>query len=425
MALLVRKLRLYRVLILLVLGCLKTQAHPMPNSVVQLYVLENAIKGEALIPYYELENALGKKNITLVSSSMLRNYFLKHIQVTSKHDNWKIQIDSITFKESISRAIGSYKELKVSFYLLPKSTKSLRNFNFSYDAVVHQVITHSVLVVLVQDWKNGINHDTNTKPLGTISYNTVNGKIQPLQIHLDEGSRWNGFVSMVQLGMRHIQEGTDHLLFILTLLFPAYLTVDKKRWGAYVGFKSGSLKILKIVSAFTLGHSLTLLLGSFNLFELPIQLIESIIAASILISVIHCLRPIFYNKEIIIAMSFGLIHGLAFSQTMQNLDVGSLNLAISVLGFNIGIEIMQLVIIIIVIPWIILLSTTDYFKPIKNGFAVLVGIAALAWLVQRVTNSDNIVSTSIERLVVYSGYLYFALALISLLFFVMKYSKTK
>lgn len=425
MALLVRKLRLYRVLILLVFMGLKTQAHPMPNSVVRLFVLDNAIKGEAHIPYYELENALDTSSTSLLRPSMLRNYFLKHIQVTSKHDNWKIQIDSITFKESISRAIGSYKELKVSFYLLPKSTKSLRNFNFSYDAVVHQVITHSVLVVLVQDWKNGINHDTNTKPLGTISYNTVNGKIQPLQIHLDEGSRWNGFVSMVQLGMRHIQEGTDHLLFILTLLFPAYLMVDEKRWGAYVGFKSGSLKILKIVSAFTLGHSLTLLLGSFNLFELPIQLIESIIAASILISVIHCLKPIFYNKEIIIAMSFGLIHGLAFSQTMQNLDVGSLNLAISVLGFNIGIEIMQLVIIIIVIPWIILLSITNYYKPIKNGFAVLVGIAALAWLVQRVTNSDNIVSTSIERLVVYSGYLYFALALISLLFFVMKYSKTK
>jgi hypothetical protein len=410
---------------LLVFMGLKTQAHPMPNSVVRLFVLDNAIKGEAHIPYYELENALDTSSTSLLRPSMLRNYFLKHIQVTSKHDNWKIQIDSIAFKENISSAVGSYKELKVSFYLLPKSPKSLRNFTFSYDAVVHQVITHSVLVYLAQDWKNGINYETNTKPLGTISYNTVNGKIQPLQIHLDEGSSWNGFVSMVQLGMRHIQEGTDHLLFILTLLFPAYLMVDEKRWGAYVGFKSGSLKILKIVTAFTLGHTLTLLLGSFNFFELPIQLIESIIATSILISVIHCLRPIFYSKEMIIAISFGLIHGLAFSQTIQNLDLGSLNLAISVLGFNLGIEIMQLVMIIIVIPWIILLSSTNYFKPIKNGFAVLVGVAALGWLVQRVTNSDNIVSTSIERIVGYSSWLFVALAVTSLLLFVVQYCKSK
>jgi hypothetical protein len=419
MALLVKKIILifYGLLFLIGLNSTKTLAHPMPNSVVKLFVLDNFIKGEANIPYFELENALGANRDSLVRTSFIKNYFLNHIKVSSLSDNWTIKIDSVVINSNNSATIGNYKELQVHFNLIPKLKKSLRNFTLGYDAVVHQVITHSVVVVLAQDWKNGVSEETNSINLGIISYNTVNGEIVPLKVHLNNGSRWKGFIAMFQMGMLHIKNGTDHMLFILTLLLPAYLRIQKRRWSDYGGFKQGSFKILRIVTAFTIGHSLTLIAGTFNFMGIPAQLVESLIAVSILISVFHCISPLFYNKEVFIAIGFGLIHGLAFSQTLQNLNLDSLNLAISVLGFNLGIEVMQLLIILIIIPWIILLSKTHYFNSIKNSLAVLVGIAALGWLVQRATNNDNLVSTMTFGILEYSLELVIGLAVLSLLIY--------
>ncbi|MEI4573130.1 hypothetical protein, partial [Klebsiella pneumoniae] len=79
-----------------------------------------------------------------------------------------------------------------SFYLTPKIKDSLRNFTLYYDVVIHQVINHSVIVMLSQDWQNGIYEETKTKELGTIGYDVINSKILPLSINLDVGSKWIG-----------------------------------------------------------------------------------------------------------------------------------------------------------------------------------------------------------------------------------------
>ena len=93
--------------------------------------------------------------------------------------------------------------------------------------------------------------------------------------------------------MRHIAEGTDHLLFLLALLLPAPLIVIGSRWAGFAEVRSSLLQILKIVTAFTIGHSITLMLAASGLVRLPSRPIEVLIAFSILISAIHALRPIF------------------------------------------------------------------------------------------------------------------------------------
>ena len=126
-----------------------------------------------------------------------------------------------------------------------------------------------------------------------------------------------GFVSIFRLGMRHIAEGTDHLLFLLILLLPAPLIVVGSRWAGLADMRSSVLRILKIVTAFTLGHSITLALAAFGIVRVPSRPIEVLIAVSILVSAIHALRPIFPGKEAAIAAFFGLIHGLAFAATLS------------------------------------------------------------------------------------------------------------
>jgi hypothetical protein len=131
---------------------------------------------------------------------------------------------------------------------------------------------------------------------------------------------WSGFAGAFHLGVRHIAEGTDHLLFLLTLLLPAPLLAVANRWNGRATVRRSLNQIVRIVTAFTLGHTLTLALSGFGLVRLSSRPVEVLIAVSILVSAIHAIRPLFPGREAIIAASFGLIHGLAFASALNELE---------------------------------------------------------------------------------------------------------
>ena len=132
-----------------------------------------------------------------------------------------------------------------------------------------------------------------------------------------------GFSSLYRLGVRHIADGTDHLLFLLTLLLPAPLLVCGTRWGGVANTRNSALRILKIVTAFTIGHSVTLALAALGFVHVPSRPVEVLIAVSILVSAIHALRPLFPGREAGLAAFFGLIHGLAFAATLAEFGAGT------------------------------------------------------------------------------------------------------
>ena len=156
------------------------------------------------------------------------------------------------------------------------------------------------------------------------------------------------------------------------------------RWGTFGGTRRTLLNIVKITTAFTIGHSLTLLLGTLKIVNVPDAPIEALIAVSILVSALHAWRPIFPGRELRIAGGFGLIHGLAFSYTLAALNLGPWQTALSLLGFNLGIEAMQLVVIAVTMPWLILLAQTTLYPALRRVGASLAFLAALGWLGDRV-----------------------------------------
>ena len=237
------------------------------------------------------------------------------------------------------------------------------------------------MVSVRQDWANGLIAEHQPVEVGTIRINPVDGTIPAIEVNLSGGSLWKGFVSMLQLGMTHIAEGTDHLLFLLTLLLPAPLLSG--RWGNFGGTRYALRTILRIVTAFTIGHSVTLILGALMRLHLPVQPIEALIAASILVSAVHALRPIFPKREMLVAAGFGLVHGMAFSFTLAELNLGTTQMGLSLLGFNVGIEVMQLFIIAITMPWLILLARTPAYTPVRIVGVIVASLAALGWLGER------------------------------------------
>jgi hypothetical protein len=197
------------------------------------------------------------------------------------------------------------------------------------------------------------------------------------------------FASLFHLGMRHIAEGTDHLLFLLVLLLPAPLIVAGSRWAGFASVRNSVLRILRIVTAFTIGHSITLALAAFGIVHVPGHPIEVLIAVSILVSAVHALRPIFPGKEAGIAAFFGLIHGLAFAATLSNLGLGRWERLAGILAFNLGIETMQMIVVAAVMPSLLLMSRTRAYPFLRIGGAFFAGLASLGWIAERLSGMPH------------------------------------
>ena len=375
---------------LLLLLSFKALAHPMPNSMILMDIQSKGVVAEIQLPLSELELAfghdVGQHTETLVVrlGSQLSEYLLAHIRpVANNGQPWTVEIKDLHVQASEQTATGPYHELTATVWMQPPPGESVRNFTLHYDAIIHEVISHKAIVAIRQDWERG-EYGEQPADIGVIKLDVKHGVIPPLVISQEGGSLWQGFKSMVSLGMQHIAEGTDHLLFLLVLLLPAPLLVREQRWDSFGGAKYSMIRLLKIVTAFTMGHSITLLAGALGWLRLPGQPVEILIAVSILVSAIHALRPVFPGKEAVVAASFGLIHGLAFAGTLASLRLDASRMGLSILGFNIGIELMQLLVILMIMPWLLLLSRIPAYKYIRIAGAVLATIAATYWITARI-----------------------------------------
>jgi hypothetical protein len=191
-----------------------------------------------------------------------------------------------------------------------------------------------------------------------------------------------GFLAAVALGVHHIGEGADHLLFLLMLLLPAPLLARRGRWVRDDDLGRQVRRIVHVVSAFAVGHSLTLALAAAGIVSLPARVVESLIAVSILVSGVHAVRPV-VRGEVWIAGVFGLMHGLAFAALLGRLDLTRGSLVAELLGFNLGIELTQLLVVALVMPSLVVLSRSRAYPVVRAALAGLGIVLATGWLAQR------------------------------------------
>jgi len=397
-------------------------AHQTPNTLVFLDASPNRVALELQMPLSELELAFGnnisKNPETLIEKfgPQLTEYLKAHIHAyLKKAAPWEVEVESLRMDKGkyIENGID-YWEVIAHVVIIPQPGESTRKFMLDYDVIMHQVINHAALLSIRSDWETGMLNDTSKQAI-VIATNTANNMIYPVEINLKKGNWFQGLKSMLMLGIEHIKEGTDHLLFLIVLLLPATLLTNGRKWQKFGGTKYSILRLLKIVTSFTIGHSITLLIGALGWLRLPAQPVEILIAFSILVSAIHAIRPIFPGKETYIAAGFGLIHGSAFASVLANLKLGAGTMALSILGFNLGIELMQLFIILIIVPWLILLSNDPLYKWVRIPAAVLAGIAALGWIVERISGNVNFVTDILSQLTPYAIWLIVVLAVVACL----------
>jgi hypothetical protein len=167
------------------------------------------------------------------------------------------------------------------------------------------------------------------------------------------------------------------------------LLARSRRWSGPAPGRTTVRRIAGITLAFTIGHSATLALGSLGL-PVPAGAIEALIAVSILTAAAHAIKPLFAGKEILVAGFFGLIHGLAFSETLRALDLTGARLGLSLLGFNLGIEVMQLAVVALVLPPLIVLARANRYGRLRLIASLAAAAAAGGWLAARLDIPNTI-----------------------------------
>ncbi len=210
-----------------------------------------------------------------------------------------------------------------------------------------------------------------------------------IEIRTAETSLWHAFQDYVGEGVWHIWIGFDHILFLLCLLLPAVLILQDGQWKPVAAFRPAFSSVVKIVTTFTVAHSITLWLAVMEYVTLPSQMVEATIALSIVITALNNLYPVLALPGWLIAFAFGLIHGFGFANVLLDLGLSEVTLAISLLGFNVGVELGQLAIVVVFLPFAYLVRDTAFYRVVvfKLGSA-LIAIVALIWMYERLFNAE-------------------------------------
>ena len=195
---------------------------------------------------------------------------------------------------------------------------------------------------------------------------------------------WQQFFDYLAAGVDHIWTGYDHILFLLSLLLPAVVVPGSKRWEPSESFRVAFLDVLRIVTAFTVAHSITLSLATLQVVSLPVRISESAIALSVMFAALNNVFPIIRASRWMVAFCFGLVHGFGFASVLTDLGLPRGALAVALVGFNLGVEVGQIAIVGVFLPLAYFLRRTWLYRDVvlMGGSCAIVAVAAL-WFIER------------------------------------------
>lgn len=205
-----------------------------------------------------------------------------------------------------------------------------------------------------------------------------------LRIETESPRRLRQFLTYLREGVHHIWIGIDHILFLVTLLLPAVLRLRAGAWLPVARFRDAGVEVVKVVTAFTLAHSITLTVATLGWLDLPARLVEPAIAASIVVAALNNLYPVVTRRLWLMAFGFGLIHGLGFAGVLAGLGLPPGALMLSLAAFNLGVEAGQLAIVLVFLPLAYLLRRTQTYPRLglQVGSGLIASIGAI-WLIER------------------------------------------
>lgn len=185
-------------------------------------------------------------------------------------------------------------------------------------------------------------------------------------------------------GVWHVLIGFDHVLFLLALLLPAVLRREDRRWWPREEALPVVKDVLRVVTAFTLAHSITLCLAATGVSRVPSSFVETGIALSVALVALNNVIPVFKDDRWTVTFALGLLHGFGFSSVLMELDLPEDGRLFSLVGFNAGVEVGQLLIVALFLPLAFALRRTWlYQRLLLGGGSLVIVVIAVLWTLER------------------------------------------
>ncbi len=352
--------------------CGLAMAHKASDSYLRFTIDKNIIQGQWDIALRDLDYAIGLDDnsdgrITWgelrARHQAVNEYALSRLQVYGNGARCQPQIPEHLVDHHTD---GTYTVLRFTVIC----TDAIDMFEVAYDLLFDLDSLHRGLLQV----------DAN----GQVQTAVFSPEQRKIRLDLKKSTPWREFLQFGQEGVWHIWIGFDHILFLISLLLPAVLCWQAGNWLPQHSLRLALWEVFKIVTAFTIAHSITLCLAVFGLVSLPTRWVESVIAVSVLLAALHNLYPVISNRLWVMTFVFGLIHGLGFASVLIDLGLPGQSLALALAGFNLGVEIGQIAIVGLFVPLAFLIRRTGFYQRYVLHFgSVLIALIACIWLVER------------------------------------------
>ncbi|MEM8705489.1 MAG: HupE/UreJ family protein [Actinomycetota bacterium] len=378
-------------------------AHRNDESYLYLDIGDNSISGRAELPYPDLREVFGfeldgdDEEITAELEGRLdelQAYLLEETSIGADGQSWTIEFEGVV--ELLDEDLGAnglgYAIFPYDVVLPSSEVPQLIETTFT--PFLDEIDDRNNIVLISNDWKRGVvEEEANELVITTVD--NPSGTI-----NLGESAQWSNFTRSIELGVDHIRTGPDHIFFVLVLLLTSVLVLNSGKWAPSPTFGASLKRVILVATMFTIAHSVTFTLAGIDVIPLPpSKLVETLIALSIGAAALHNIRPIFGHREWSIAFAFGLFHGMGFAGLVQDLDISRSTQLISLLGRNVGIEIGQIIIILISFPGLFLLRRTRVYWPLMVAASIGLALISGIWVIERVFEVDAGIEAWIDRLV--------------------------
>lgn len=376
-------------------------AHSGLSTYLYLDVTDSTLGGRVEMPVPFMREALGFTLVgndeallseLIASEDRIDAYLEEHFEIGAGGAVFDKEFETPTlFYSDAEEESDNY--VVVGFEVdLPTSTVP-RQLDVTFDPFLDELDGRDALLLIANDWEGGVIENEREWLVAFTAAERTHS------VDLGDTGWIKTFTESVDLGVDHIRTGPDHILFILVLLLPSVL-VFSSAWRPAKSFRSALWRVSKIVTMFTVAHTITFSLAGLEILPLPpSKLVEAIIALSIAAAALHNLKPIAVNKEWLIAFAFGLFHGMGFASLVEGLDVDRSTQLIALAGRNVGIEIGQTGVVLLMFPALFLLRRTRYFRGFFTVASIALVLVSLGWMIERVFEVDLKVSKVVEPLV--------------------------
>lgn len=343
------------ILLLFVFAAPAAWAHPLNNGYSQISIDRKDIQYELTLPEADLlmfdtdkDNVLSEEELNLrrpAIETYLRSGL--HMELPSGPLDFSLLSMEKTEKTGVPA---------VSFLLAFHSKSPVDSLNIRYNLLFDDADPAHVNFLVIT---NGDDVDQTVFDSANRSYH-----YQAMRQAGMLSSAWEYFT----LGIEHILTGYDHLLFLLALIIAAARLKD----------------VVKIVTAFTVAHSITLFLAATGRIHIESRWIEAGIALTIAYAAIENLYIRSVNIRWVLTFLFGLVHGMGFAGAISEVGLPEQYLISSLLSFNLGVEAGQLAVVLIVLPFLLKMRQWKFYRTGVKTASILFALIAVYWFFERI-----------------------------------------